>query len=111
MADESGRDSAHVDQFVRQRLPPADLWPRMDRSGVPEVAYPDRLNCASELLDRWIGAGAGDRIVFHHAGGAWSYRRLFETANRIANVLVRDFGLVPDEGIEANANNVYTAAF
>ena len=23
----------------------------------------------------------------------------------------RDFGLVPDEGIEANANNVYTASF
>jgi prepilin-type processing-associated H-X9-DG protein len=23
----------------------------------------------------------------------------------------RDFGLVPDEGIDANANNVYTAAF
>jgi len=105
MVDESGRDSAHVDQFVRERLPPADLWPRMDWSGVPELAYPDRLNCASELLDRWIGEGAGDRIVFHHAGGAWSYRRLFETANRIANVLVRDFGLVPGNRVLLRSTN------
>src|SRR4029450_7807933 len=80
---DSPRVSAHVDQFVRQRLPPADLWPRMEWSGVPELAYPDRLNCAEELLDRWIAAGDGDRIVFHHAAGSWSYRRLFETANRI----------------------------
>jgi len=74
MVDEPPR-SAHVDQFVRQRLPPADLWPRMEWSGVPELAYPDRLNCAEELLDRWIAAGDGDRIVFHHAAGSWSYRR------------------------------------
>ena len=62
MVDEPPR-SAHVDQFVRQRLPPADLWPRMEWSGVPELAYPDRLNCAEELLDRWIAAGDG-RLLF-----------------------------------------------
>ena len=104
MVDEPPR-SAHVDQFVRQRLPPADLWPRMEWSGVPELAYPDRLNCAEELLDRWIAAGDGDRIVFHHAAGAWSYRRLFETANRIANVLVDDLGLVPGNRVLLRAAN------
>ena len=46
--------SALVDPFVRQRLPPSELWPRMDWSGVPELAYPPQINCASELLDRWI---------------------------------------------------------
>ena len=102
---DTSRGSAHVDQFVRQRLPPADLWPRMDWSDVPELAYPDRLNCASELLDSWITRGAGDRIAFHHAAGAWSYRRLFETANRIAHVLVDDLGLVPGNRVLLRAAN------
>jgi 2-aminobenzoate-CoA ligase len=102
---DGSRRSAHVDQFVRQRLPPADLWPRMDWSGVPELAYPDRLNCASELLDRWIVAGDGDRVAFHHTGGAWSYRRLFETANRIANVLVEDLGVVPGNRVLLRSAN------
>jgi 2-aminobenzoate-CoA ligase len=102
---DTSRVSAHVDQFVRQRLPPADLWPRMDWSGVPELAYPERLNCASELLDAWIARGAGDRIAFHHAAGAWSYRRLFETANRIAHVLVDDLGVVPGNRVLLRAAN------
>lgn len=102
---DGSRRSAHVDQFVRQRLPPADLWPRMDWSGVPELGYPDRLNCASELLDRWIVAGDGDRVAFHHTGGAWSYRRLFETANRIANVLVEDLGVVPGNRVLLRSAN------
>ena len=88
-------DSAHVDTFVRDHLPSIDLWPRMDWSGVPELSYPARINCASELLDIWIERGHGERIAFHHAGGEWTYRRLFETANRIAHVLVEDAGLVP----------------
>ena len=97
--------SAHVDQFVRQRLPPAELWPRMDWSGVPELSYPARLNCVSELLDRWIASGHGDRTVFHHAAGTWSYRRLFEAANRIAHVLVEDLGLVPGNRVLLRAPN------
>jgi 2-aminobenzoate-CoA ligase len=97
--------SAHVDQFVRRRLPPKELWPRMDWSGVPELAYPDRLNCASELLDRRIAAGDGDRIALHHAAGPWRYRRLFEIANRIANVLVDDLGVVPGNRVLLRAAN------
>jgi len=77
----------------------------MDWSGVPELAYPDRLNCVSELLDRWIDAGQGDRTAFHHAAGPWSYRRLFETANRIAHVLVNDLGLVPGNRVLLRAAN------
>ena len=80
--------SAFVDRFVLDRLPARDLWPRMDWSAVPELAYPDRLNAAAALLDHWIDAGHGDRTAFHHAGGPWTYRRLHDTANRIAHVLV-----------------------
>jgi len=87
--------SAHIDPFCREALPPRALWPSMPYDGVPELAYPARLNCAAELLDRTVADGRGDHPVFHFAGGTWTYRHLLETANRIAHVLVDDLGVVP----------------
>ena len=77
----------------------------MDWSGVPELRYPDRLNAAADLLDAWIARGLGDRTVFHHAEGPWSYQRLFESANRIARVLVEDCGAVPGTRVLLRAAN------
>ena len=87
--------TAHVDPFARHHLPPRSLWPTLDFRRLPELAYPTRVNCAVELLDRMVARGAGDRTVFVHADGNWTYARLNDTANRIANVLVEDAGLVP----------------
>jgi 2-aminobenzoate-CoA ligase len=89
----SGR-SAHVDTFCRDNLPPADLWPQMDFSSRPELAYPPQLNCATELLDRMADGGNGDRTAFLFPGGRWTYRDVLEISNRIANVLVDDLGVV-----------------
>ncbi|HEX2091567.1 MAG TPA: hypothetical protein VHG28_04160, partial [Longimicrobiaceae bacterium] len=55
--------SAHLDTFARDHLPPRELWPVMDYSGLPELAYPPRLNCAVELLDRAVESGHGDRVA------------------------------------------------
>src|SRR5215210_1896365 len=88
--------SAHVDTFCRDALPPRELWPEMRYDTLPDLlAYPSRLNCAAELLDKMVEAGCGDRTVFHFQGGHWTYRQLLETANRIAHVLVEDLGVVP----------------
>jgi 2-aminobenzoate-CoA ligase len=85
--------SGHLDTFARDRLPPPELWPdlRLDR---PEFRYPERLNCVSALLDRWIEEGHADRPCLIAPGQTWSYGELFERVNRIANVLVRRLGLV-----------------
>ena len=64
-------------------------------SGVPELAYPPRLNCAAELLDARIAAGDGERAAILFPGGRWSYRELHAAVNRIAHVLVEDLELVP----------------
>jgi len=88
-------ESAHVDTFCRDNLPSPELSPDLDFSLLPELAYPDRLNCAAELLDRVVEAGWGGRTVFHFQGGRWTYGQLLETANRIAHVLVEDLGVVP----------------
>ena len=54
--------SAHVDTFARDNLPPQDQWPVFLLDN-PDVAYPARLNCATELLDRTIEAGHRDQIA------------------------------------------------
>ena len=101
----TARATSHIDTFVLDHLPPADLQPRTDWSGVAEVAYPLSLNAATCLLDDWIARGHGDRPALHHAGGAWSYQRLYETANRIAHVLVKDCGLVPGGRVLLRSSN------
>jgi 2-aminobenzoate-CoA ligase len=88
-------ETAHVDTFCRDHLPPPEIFPDLDLSGLPELSYPARLNCAVELLDRAVERGWGGRRLFHFPGGHWTYGQLLETANRIAHVLVEDLGMVP----------------
>jgi 2-aminobenzoate-CoA ligase len=85
--------TGHADTFCADMAPPRELWPLRDWSQIPELTYPDWMNCAGELLDSMIEGGRGDRTVFRFPGGTWTYQQLFEKSNRIANVLVDDFGL------------------
>lgn len=87
--------TAHTDTFCADHMPPRELLPVTDWTGIPELAYPDRINCASELLLGIIESGKGDRIALRFPGGTWTYHHLHETANRIAHVLVDDFGVKP----------------
>ena len=86
--------SAHVDSFALERLPPPALMPELlfER---PELQFPPRLNCATELLDRHIEAGHGGRLCVQGAGVRWTYAEFQAQANRLANVLVQQMGLVP----------------
>src|SRR3954465_5151051 len=87
--------SAHVDTFCRDHLPPADQWPELTFD-LPELQFPDRLNCATALLDDVISRYDGARPCLHQPGvPTWSYDDLLAAANRIAHVLVDDLGIVP----------------
>ncbi len=86
--------SAHVDTFARDNLPPRSQWPEF-RFDLPELQYPERLNCAVLLLDEMVAAGFGNRVAIRAYDGQCSYAQLLAQANRIANVLVQDMGLVP----------------
>ena len=96
--------TAHVDTFARDNLPPRDSWPafNFDRS---ELDYPERLNCATELLDKAVAAGGGDRPLFHTPKETWTYGDLLEKSNRIARVLTEDFGLLPGNRVLIRAAN------
>jgi 2-aminobenzoate-CoA ligase len=87
--------SAHVDTFARDHLPPRDQWPELVFT-LPELRYPEELNCATELLDRALERGWGTRQAIVSPGGVrWTYADLTAHANRIARVLVEDMGVVP----------------
>jgi 2-aminobenzoate-CoA ligase len=86
--------TAHVDTFARDNLPPRDRWPDLVFD-LPELRYPERLNCAAELLDRMVDAGRGERVALRAPDAALTYRDLLALANQIARVLREDLRLVP----------------
>jgi 2-aminobenzoate-CoA ligase len=96
--------SAHVDGFTREHLPRAELWPEF-RFTLPELAYPERLNCVTELLDRWLERGWGDRPCFRSPTITWTYSQTAAQVNRIATVLVRDLGMLPGNRVLLRAPN------
>jgi 2-aminobenzoate-CoA ligase len=97
--------TAHVDTFARDHLPPPEAQPEF-RFDLPELQFPERLNCATELLDRHVREGRGDRRCVSAPGGpSWTYAELQRQADRIAHVLVRDLGVVPGNRVLLRAAN------
>jgi 2-aminobenzoate-CoA ligase len=96
--------SAHIDTFALDNLPsPADCPDFL--LDLPELKYPVRLNCVTELLDRWVASGHGDSACVVSPSQTLTYVQLAERINRIANVLVRDLGLVPGNRVLLRAPN------
>ena len=96
--------SGHVDTFTRDNLPPQAQWPEF-RFTLPELQYPERLNCVGEFVDQWVTRGDGDRIAIVSPYETWTYAHLTERINRIANVLTRDLGMVPGNRVLLRAPN------
>ena len=86
--------TTHLDTFCADHMPAAEQLPTFFRD-LPEYFYPERLNCAVELLDRMVEHGSGERTAFIHESGSWTYFRVLATANRIARALLEDCGLIP----------------
>ncbi len=98
--------TAHQDTFARDRLPPAEALPVFDFSSTPELAaYSDYINVATELLDNAIVQGFGDRDVLHLGDATWSYKDLLDRANRIAEVLTEECGLISGNRVLLRAPN------
>jgi 2-aminobenzoate-CoA ligase len=86
--------SAHVDTFCRDRLPPQDQWPEF-RYDLPQLRYPERLNCAAELLDATAAREGDDRPCLRSPTETWTYGETVRRTNQLAQVLTEDFGLQP----------------
>jgi 2-aminobenzoate-CoA ligase len=101
--------TAHIDTFSRDNLPPAHAWPEF-KFELPELKYPGRMNCATELLDKPVTRGYGHRIALRTPDGECTYTQLFTQANRLANVLVREMGLKPGNRVLLRGPNNPTMA-
>lgn len=96
--------SAHVDTFARDNLPPADQWPDLLLSE-PIFRYPDQINVATELTDRMVERGFGDHIALIGNGRVRTYKELTDWSNRIAHVLVEDYGVEPGNRVLIRSGN------
>ena len=96
--------SAHLDTFARDHLPPRDQWPELIFE-LPELQFPEQLNCAQELLDCWVEAGQGDRLCVQGKDIRSTYADLQSQANQIAHVLVTEQGVVPGHRVLLHGGN------
>ncbi|HWT37976.1 MAG TPA: AMP-binding protein [Paraburkholderia sp.] len=105
--------SAHVDTFARDHMPPQDQWPVFLLDN-PDVAYPSRFNCATELLDRAVESGHRDRpAIWSDVEGkprATTYGELLAMVNRSAHVLVDEMGLQPGNRVLLRGPNTLQMA-
>ena len=93
-----------ADTFAQDNLPPEELWPEFDFSH-PAYRYPDRVNCVTRFLDRWIEKGQGERVAIVTPAGNWTYRYLYERVNQLSHVLVDDYGLIPGNRVLLRSAN------
>ena len=100
-----GGPPAHVDHFAADNLPPRTAWPEIDYSRLPELAaLPDRINCATEILDRGAAEHGSNAAVLDDKM-SWNYSELLAKANRIAHVLVDDLGVQPGNRVLLHSGN------
>ncbi len=110
MTSSNRTESAHLDSFSADHLPPREQWPELIFS-LPELQYPERINCVSELLDKMCASGCSEKIAIRTYTESWTYVHLLQTVNRIAHVLQHDMGLVPGNRVLLRgANNPMMAA-
>src|SRR2546430_12871672 len=76
--------TAHLDTFARDNLPPRAQWPDF-LFELPELKYPERMNCVVELLDRWVAAGRGNPPGLTPPTENLTYTQPAEPGKRIAN--------------------------
>lgn len=96
--------SAHVDTFARDHLPPPELWPDLVFA-LPELRYPERLNCAEELVDRAAERFGPDRVCLVGQDETWTYADLARRASQVARVLTEDLGVVPGNRVLVRGPN------
>ncbi len=90
--------SAHADTFCRDNLPPEEHWPTL-RFELPELQYPERVNCAKALLDDVAATYGPDRPCLLTQDETWTYGELATRSNQVARVLTEDFGMVPGQRV------------
>ncbi|MEM9011684.1 MAG: AMP-binding protein [Pseudomonadota bacterium] len=94
--------SAHEDTFARDNLPPAAEWPEFL---LDPFSYPEHLNAAVELTDRMVERGFADHVALIGNGRQRTYKELADWTNRLAHVMVEDYGIRPGNRVLIRSAN------
>ena len=95
--------SGHIDRFIAEGLPPPQDQPEF-LFVRPELRYPERFNCAVELIDR----APRDDLALVNDSGEWTYGEMSDWSNRIARLLVEREGLVSGNRVLLRGPNTAT---
>src|SRR5260221_13116476 len=85
--------TAHLDTFARDNLPPRAQWPDF-LFELPELKYPERMNCVVELLDQWVAAGRGNRPCLISPPETLTFGQLAHAGDRNTHMLPPPLGIV-----------------
>ncbi|HET9029722.1 MAG TPA: AMP-binding protein [Candidatus Aquilonibacter sp.] len=95
--------TGHIDRFAREHLPPPEEMPEILLDG---LHYPERLNAIDYFVERHVREGRGGHRCLVVPGAVdWTYDDLRRASNRIANVLVDRYGIVPGDRVLLRAPN------
>lgn len=91
------------DTFIQDGMPPITQQP--DFIHTEKFCYADNFNIAVALLDDKIAQGSGDKTLFITENNTWSYKKLYETANQIANWLCNDTDFMVGDRVLLRSGN------
>ena len=91
------------DSFVFDNMPHKDEWPAFIHYDV--LLDKRQFNCAEELIDRAVEEGFGDKVAIYSPTEQWTYKELLARSNQIANVLVKDCGIIPGNRVLLRSSN------
>ena len=94
--------TGHSDTFTRDRLPPEDQQPDFL---LEKFQYPEWLNAGVELTDKMVEKGFGDNVALIGNGRQRTYKELTDWSNRIAHVLVENYGVKPGNRVLIRSDN------
>ena len=100
----SATRSAQTDRFVHDRLPSLEQWPRRVYP-LPELQIPDHANLVEVLFRKAFASGHADRPFLRSDSVTLSYAGALERVNRISQMLVEDFSLVPGNRVLLRGGN------
>ena len=96
--------SAQTDRFIHDGLPAPDQQPIL-RFDSPVLQFPPHINLVEELLDKAVQKGFANRPMLRSTRITLTYADVRERVDRIARVLVEDFGLVPGNRVLLRGGN------
>ena len=79
--------TGHVDTFARDNLPPRAQWPEF-KFDLPELQYPERLNCVTQWIDRWVEVGQGGRPCLFSPAETLTYAQLQADSRELSATLM-----------------------